>query len=68
MLKNLCQLELIITDKTCRFTCDHDTDINIIKEALFQFQKFIGSVEDIAKANKEKEEDKKEPEEEIGNK
>lgn len=56
MLKQLCQLELVIAEKTCRFTCENDTDINIIKEALFQFQKFIGSVEDIAKAKKEAEE------------
>lgn len=54
MLKNLCQLENTINDKVCRFICENDTDINIIKEALFQFQKFIGSVEDMAKANKEK--------------
>lgn len=53
MLKNLVQLEHIVADKVCRFICENDTDINIIKEALFQFQKFIGSVEDIAKANKE---------------
>ena len=53
MLKNLCQLEFVIEDKACRFICDNDTDINVIKEALFQFQKFIGSVEDIAKAQKE---------------
>lgn len=50
MLKNLCQLEHVVSDKICRFICDNDTDINIIKEALFQFQKFIGTVEDAAKA------------------
>lgn len=55
MLKNLCQLEQVIANKVCRFVCDNDTDINVIKEALFQFQKFIGSVEDIAKAQKEAE-------------
>lgn len=58
MLKQICQLELVIAEKTCRFSCDNDTDINIIKEALFQFQKFIGSVEDIAKAKAEAEKSK----------
>jgi len=50
MLKNLYQLEHVISDKVCHFVCDHDTDINIIKEALFQFQKYIGDVEDAKKA------------------
>ncbi len=61
MLKQLCELEHKISDKVCRFVCDNDTDINIIKESLFQFQKFIGSVEDIAKANKEAQEKAAQP-------
>jgi hypothetical protein len=51
MLKELFQIEQIVANKVCHFVCEKDTDINIIKEALFQFQKFIGTVEDVAKAN-----------------
>ena len=50
MLKNLSQLELIIEDKICRFMCDFDTPLTHVKEALFQFQKYIGQIEDAAKA------------------
>ena len=50
MLKNLVQLEHVLENKVCRFVCDNDTPINFIKEALFQFQKYIGAIEDAALA------------------
>lgn len=50
MLKNLCQIEHEIENKVCRFICDNDTPIHIIKESLFQFQRYIGQAEDAAKA------------------
>ncbi|MEK7578184.1 MAG: hypothetical protein AAB456_00480 [Patescibacteria group bacterium] len=50
MLKNLTQLEHKIEDKVCRFICDNDTSIAIAKEALFQFSKYLGQIEDAAKA------------------
>jgi len=50
MLSNLVQLAHQIENKVCRFICDNDTPIHFIKEALFQFQKHIGQVEDAAKA------------------
>jgi len=52
MLKNLCQFEHIIESKVCRFICDNDTPIHFIKEALFQFQRYIGQLEDTAKAQR----------------
>lgn len=55
MLKNICELEFVYKEKVCRFQCDNDTDISIIKEALFQFNKFIGGVEDQVKFSKEQE-------------
>ncbi len=53
MLKNLSQLEHIAENKICRFICDNDTPIHLVKEALFQFQKYIGQLEDQAKAQQE---------------
>jgi len=52
MLSNLVQLTHQIENKTCHFTCENDTPLHLIKEALFQFQKFIGTVEDTAKAQR----------------
>lgn len=49
MLKNLIQLEHAIENKVCRFICDNDTPIHIAKECLFQFQRYIGQVEEMAK-------------------
>lgn len=53
MLSNLVQLTHTVENKACQFICANDTPINVIKEALFQFQKFIGTVEDQAKAQQE---------------
>lgn len=50
MLSNLVQLAHQVENKVCRFICDNDTPVAIVKEALFQFQKYIGQVEDAAKA------------------
>ncbi len=49
MQKNIVQLEVQIDQKVCRFLCDGDTPTHFIKEALFQFTKYVGSVEDAAK-------------------
>jgi hypothetical protein len=53
MLTNLSQLEHIVENKVCRFICDNDTPIHFVKEALFQFQKYIGQLEDQAKQQQE---------------
>lgn len=50
MLSNLVQLEQVISGKVCRLICEANADTTIIKEALFQFQNFIGTVESAAKA------------------
>ncbi len=49
MLKNVSQLELTIDEKTYRFTCDMDSPLEQVKEAIFQFLKYIGQVEDSIK-------------------
>jgi len=55
MLKNVCQIESKIENWESHWTLSHDTPIHICKEMLFQFQKYIGAVEDAAKAQQEKE-------------
>lgn len=49
MIKNIVQLEHLIENKAFRFICDNDAPLHFIKEALFQFQKYIGQIEDAAK-------------------
>jgi hypothetical protein len=46
MLKNISQLEHVIGDKVFRFICEADAAIPHIKEALFQFAKFVGQIEE----------------------
>lgn len=46
MLKNISQLESKIADKSYYFSCEIDAPLPNIKEALFQFLKYIGQVED----------------------
>ena len=53
MLKNLAQLEHIIGDNFYRFTCGNTAPISEIKDALFQFLKLVGQIEDQAKAQQE---------------
>jgi len=53
MLKNISKLEVIIEGKTIQLLCDSDTPTTSIKEALFQYLKFIGQFEDAAKAAKD---------------
>jgi len=64
MLKNISRLECIVNDKIFHLFCDMDSPLDCVKEALFQFQKYIGQVEDAVKKQKE-EEEKKEEEESI---
>jgi hypothetical protein len=49
MLKNMAQLEHIIENKIFHFVCENDAPLHFVKEALFQFQKYIGQIEDMAK-------------------
>lgn len=49
MLKNLSQLEVVIENKVFRFVCEIDAPLEHVKESLFQFQKYVGQVEDSVK-------------------
>jgi hypothetical protein len=51
MLKNISKLEIQVGEKMYHFYCDHDSPIEHVKEALFQFQKYVGQIEDAVKAN-----------------
>lgn len=53
MLKNISRLECKIGEKIFHLMCDMDSPLEAVKEALFQFSKYVGSVEDNAKAQKE---------------
>jgi len=59
MIKNLVGLECKIEERIVKFICDNDCPISHLKEALFQFQKYIGQIEDQAKAVQEKQEAEK---------
>lgn len=62
MLTTISKMECIIDGKRYMFYCDTDSPITSCKEALFQFQKFVGQIEDNAKKAQE-ELDKKAQEE-----
>lgn len=64
MIKNLVQLEHTIGDKVYRLACDNDSPLNEIKDALFQFLKIVGNIEDQIKAKQASQEEKK-PEDPI---
>ncbi len=53
MLKNISKLEVVIEGKVHSFLTDSDAQLSHCKEALFQFLKFIGQIEDQAKAQQE---------------
>jgi len=65
MLKNITKLELQLNNRNFQLLCDNDSPIADIKEILFQFQKFVGQIEDQIKskqeAEKAQEENKVEP-------
>jgi hypothetical protein len=50
MLKNISKLEFVIEGKVFQFLCDMDSALPMVKEALFQFGKYIGQIEDHVKA------------------
>ncbi len=53
MLKNISRLENKINDKTYQFLCDMDSPLPEVKEALFQFVKYVGQIEDQIRAKQE---------------
>ncbi len=54
MLSNLSILKCKVNGNDYQFLCDCNAPTHEIKEALFQFGKFVGQVEDAAKAQEEK--------------
>jgi len=48
MLQNQSKLEIKIEDKIYQFICDPNSSLQNCKEALFQFLKYIGKIEDEA--------------------
>ena len=58
MLKNLTQLEHKIGDKIYQFLCEPTSPLAEVKEALFQFHKYVGKIEDQIKAMQDQEVEK----------
>ncbi len=54
MLKNLVGIEFKIEDRVIKLICDNDCPLAYLKEALFQYQKYVGQIEDQVKATQEK--------------
>ena len=54
MLKNISKLEVKINEKVYQFLCDMDSPLEHVKEALFQFSKYAGQLEDAIKAHQNK--------------
>lgn len=60
MLTNLVKLEVKVGEKIFQFLSESDAPIEHVKEAVFQFQKYVGMIEDQIKAQLDKvEADKK---------
>jgi hypothetical protein len=54
MIKNISRLEHVINEKLYHFTCDMDSPIENVKDALFQFMKYVGQIEDNIKQQQAK--------------
>ncbi len=63
MLKNIARLEAKVGEKVYQLLCDNDSPLNELKDALFQFLKYVGQIEDAVKAQKEQAEAEKSAEE-----
>jgi len=53
MLKNISRLEHKIGERLYHLTCDMDSPLLDVKEAVFQFLKYIGQCEDSVKSQEE---------------
>ena len=58
MIKNIIRLEHVVGDKIFHFTCDNDSPIANIKDALIQFMKCIVEVEDNIKSQQAAQQEK----------
>ncbi len=59
MQKNMTQLKCLVNGKEQIFTCDIDCSTIEVKEALYQFLKYVGQVEDAHAAKLKEEQDSK---------
>ncbi len=59
MLSNLVQLQHSLEGRVFNFQCANDAPLNLVKEALFQMQKYVGQIEDAAIAQKKANEEAK---------
>jgi hypothetical protein len=50
MLKNIVRLDEKVNNKDYTLICDNDSPLPDVKEALFQMLKYVGQLEDAAKA------------------
>ena len=53
MIKNTVQIDYIIGSNTYTFICGNTSPLPEIKEALCHFLKYVGNIEDQAKAQQE---------------
>lgn len=53
MFKNLVKFEHVVEGKIGHFLCDNDTSFAAAKEMLLQFLKYVGQLEDNARAQAE---------------
>lgn len=53
MFQTLAKFEVIIENKTYHFLCDPNSSIDHVKEALFQIQKGVATLEDQIKSAQE---------------
>ncbi len=53
MIKHLSGLECKVEERIIKLICDTDCPLSHLKEALFQFSKCIGQIEDAAKNSTE---------------
>ena len=54
MLQNKVHLEQKISERQITLICDTDCPLDILKEGLFQYQKYIGQLQDNVRAQQEK--------------
>ena len=65
MIRNCTRLECVVNEKSAHFYCDADTPLDVVKEMIFQFQRYVGNIEDQIKAAQEAEKQKEETKEEV---
>ena len=58
MLKNISRLEVMIADKIYHLTCDQDSPLSHVKEAVLKFLYYVNSVEEQVAAQQKAEQEK----------